>query len=106
MEEVQSLIGVPGMTIVLRLSPYAAAAIWLLVTVSLWRNGFTDLTERLTRPRWAGAERARAVMMMPLRALMLTLAAGIGAAMTTIGILFNAAVILNILNVLRTGAGG
>lgn len=106
MDEVEALIGVPGMGVVLALAPYGAGALWLLITVSLWRGGFTDLTERLTRPRWAGPERARAAAMIPVRAVLLVAVAAIGAAMTTLGILFNLAVILNIVAALRgLGAG-
>ena len=85
----------------MRLAPLVAVVVWIFITVNLWRGGFTDLTERLSRPRYAGPERARAVMMIPLRALMLAGVAGFAAVMTVLGLLFNAAVILNIIQAVR-----
>lgn len=101
MEEIESLLSVPGMPLALRLAPLVAVVVWIFITVNLWRGGFTDLTERLSRPRWAGPERARAVMMIPLRALMLAGVAAFAAVMTVLGLLFNAAVILNIIQAVR-----
>ncbi|MBO6764244.1 hypothetical protein [Maricaulis sp.] len=101
MEEIEFLLSVPGMPLALRLAPLVAVVVWIFITVNLWRGGFTDLTERLSRPRWAGPERARAVMMIPLRALMLAGVAGFAAVMTVLGLLFNAAVILNIIQAVR-----
>jgi type VI protein secretion system component VasF len=89
------------MATALKLAPYAAAVIWIFIAVNLFRGGFRDLTERLTRPRWAGPERARAAMMLPLRTLMLAGVAGFAAAMTVLGLLFNAAVVLNIVQLVR-----
>jgi hypothetical protein len=100
-EEIESLLSVPGMPLALRLAPLVAVVVWIFITVNLWRGGFTDLTERLSRPRWAGPERARAVMMIPLRALMLAGVAAFAAVMTVLGLLFNAAVILNIIQAVR-----
>ena len=79
MEEIEFLLSVPGMPLALRLAPLVAVVVWIFITVNLWRGGFTDLTERLSRPRYAGPERARAVMMIPLRALMLAGVAGFAA---------------------------
>ena len=101
MEEIEFLLSVPGMPLALRLAPLVAVVVWIFITVNLWRGGFTDLTERLSRPRWAGPERARAVMMIPLRALMLAGVAAFAAVMTVLGLLFNAAVILNIIQAVR-----
>lgn len=101
MEEIEFLLSVPGMPLALRLAPLVAVVVWIVITVNLWRGGFTDLTERLSRPRYAGPERARAVMMIPLRALMLAGVAGFAAVMTVLGLLFNAAVILNIIQAVR-----
>jgi len=100
-EEIEFLLSVPGMPLALRLAPLVAVVVWIFITVNLWRGGFTDLTERLSRPRWAGPERARAVMMIPLRALMLAGVAAFAAVMTVLGLLFNAAVILNIIQAVR-----
>tara|TARA_B100000989_G_C19186690_1_gene321843 strand:+ start:217 stop:528 length:312 start_codon:yes stop_codon:yes gene_type:complete len=100
-EEIEFLLSVPGMPLALRLAPLVAVVVWIFITVNLWRGGFTDLTERLSRPRYAGPERARAVMMIPLRALMLAGVAGFAAVMTVLGLLFNAAVILNIIQAVR-----
>lgn len=101
MEEIEFLLSVPGMPLALRLAPLVAVVVWIFITVNLWRGGFTDLTERLSRPRYAGPERARAVMMIPLRALMLAGVAGFAAVMAVLGLLFNAAVILNIIQAVR-----
>ena len=101
MEEIEFLLSVPGMPLALRLAPLVAVVVWIFITANLWRGGFTDLTERLSRPRYAGPERARAVMMIPLRALMLAGVAGFAAVMTVLGLLFNAAVILNIIQAVR-----
>jgi len=100
-EEIEFLLSVPGMPLALRLAPLVAVVVWIFITVNLWRGGFTDLTERLSRPRYAGPERARAVMMIPLRALMLAGVAGFAAVMTVLGLLFNAAVVLNIIEAVR-----
>lgn len=101
MEEIEFLLSVPGMPLALRLAPLVAVVVWIFITVNLWRGGFTDLTERLSRPRYAGPERARAVVMIPLRALMLAGVAAFAAVMTVLGLLFNAAVILNIIQAVR-----
>lgn len=101
MEEIEFLLSVPGMPLALRLAPLVAVVVWIFITVNLWRGGFTDLTERLSRPRYAGPERARAVMMIPLRALMLAGVAAFAAVMTVLGLLFNAAVVLNIVQAVR-----
>lgn len=101
MEEIEFLLSVPGMPMALRLAPLVAVVVWIFITVNLWRGGFTDLTERLSRPRYAGPERARAVMMIPLRALMLASVAAFAAVMTVLGLLFNAAIILNIVQAVR-----
>lgn len=101
MEEIEFLLSVPGMPMALRLAPLVAVVVWIFITVNLWRGGFTDLTERLSRPRYAGPERARAVMMIPLRALMLAGVAAFAAVMTVLGLLFNAAIILNIVQAVR-----
>ncbi len=101
MEEIEFLLSVPGMPLALRLAPLVAVVVWIFITVNLWRGGFTDLTERLSRPRYAGPERARAVMMIPLRALMLAGVAAFAAVMTVLGLLFNAAIVLNIVQAVR-----
>jgi hypothetical protein len=100
-EEIEFLLSVPGMPLALRLAPLVAVVVWIFITVNLWRGGFTDLTERLSRPRYAGPERARAVMMIPLRALMLAGVAAFAAVMTVLGLLFNAAIVLNIVQAVR-----
>ncbi|MHA6287631.1 hypothetical protein [Maricaulis sp. CAU 1757] len=101
MEDISALLAVPGMSWSLRAAPVVAAALWLLISVSLWRGGFTDLVEQLTRPRWTRADRLRALAMLPIRAVLLTLVAAFAAAMTTAGLLFNAAVVLNVAQVVR-----
>lgn len=104
--EFEELISAPGMGQVLRVAPIFGGVLWVWLTVLLWRDGFNDLIERLTRPRWKGPERARSVLMLPLRALMLAGAAGLAAGFTTLGLVFNLGVILNIVNATRTGMGG
>lgn len=100
-DEIEGLLAVPGMALAFRMAPVVAVAVWIFVTVNLWRGGFRDLTERLNRPRWAGPERARAVMMIPLRAVMLAGVGAFAAVMTVLGLLFNAAVVLNIVQAVR-----
>lgn len=96
--ELEDLLAVPGMATLLEFAPLFAGALWLLLTVVLWRGGFNDLVEQITRPRWAGAARARAFAMLPVRAVLLSVVAGFGSAMTTLGIAFNIAILLNIWN--------
>lgn len=96
--EFEDLLAVPGMSTLISFAPLFAGALWLLLIVILWKDGFNDLFERLTRPRWAGSARLHALAMIPLRALMLAGVAGLGSAMTTIGIMFNIAILLNIWN--------
>lgn len=103
--EIRQLLNVPGMGTLLRAAPLFAGALWLWLVALLWKDGFNDLWERLTRPRWKGPERAHAAMMIPLRALMLMGVAGLGAAMTTLGLLFNIAIVLNIINAARGAMG-
>lgn|GEM_PF-2021065 len=100
-DEIEGLLAVPGMALAFRIAPIVAVAVWIFVTVNLWRGGFRDLTERLNRPRWAGPERARAAMMIPIRALMLAGVGAFAAVMTVLGLLFNAAVVLNIIQAVR-----
>ena len=102
MEEFKALLAAPGMETALRIAPVVAGAIWLFITVSLWRGGFTDLVEKITRPRWAGRERARALAMLPVRAVLLMLVAGLGTLMTMLGLMFNVAVILNVVELIRS----
>ena len=101
MDDIQHLLGVPGMPLALRLAPFVAVALWILITVNLWRGGFRDLTERLSGQRWSGSERARAITMIPLRAAMLAAVAAFAAAMSILGLLFNAAVVLNLIALVR-----
>ncbi len=102
-EELQALLDLPGMDAAIRLAPIVWAVIWVLLTVLLWRGGFTDLVEKLTRPRWAGPARVEAIIMMPIRAVMLSGVAALTAVATTLGIGFNTAVILGIVQAVRTG---
>ena len=104
--ELDQLINLPGMDLLLRLAPILGGALWLLLTTLLWKDGFNDLFEKLTRPRWKGNQRAQAAIMVPVRALMLTLAAALGAGVTTLGLLFNLAIILNIANAAGLLIGG
>ena len=106
MDEIYALLDAPGLSVTIRWAPVFGGILWLWLTVLLWRDGFNDLAEQLTRPRWKGRERARAIAMLPVRALMLTGVAGIGAAMTTLGLLFNLAVILNIVAAIRSATAG
>lgn len=101
MDDIQYLLGVPGMPLALRLAPIVAVALWLLITVNLWRGGFRDLTERMSSQRRSGSERARAMTMIPLRALMLAGVAAFAALMSVLGLLFNAAVVLNLIAMIR-----
>lgn len=104
--EFDELISAPGMSQVLRVAPIFGGVLWVWLTVLLWRDGFNDLVERLTRPRWTGSERARSALMLPLRALLLTGVAGLAAGFTTLGLVFNIGVILNIVAATRSGMGG
>ncbi|WP_339741016.1 hypothetical protein [uncultured Maricaulis sp.] len=94
--DIQQLLEMPGIAGLLELAPVVGGAIWALLTALLWRNGFGDLFERFTRSRWSTAQRAATVLMIPGRALLLTLAAGLGAGLTTLGLLINLAVLLNL----------
>ncbi|WP_291841736.1 hypothetical protein [Maricaulis sp.] len=102
-EEIKALLGLPGMALALSFAPWVWGVIWIFITVSLWRGGFVDLVEKLTRPRWAGPERVRAVMMMPVRALMLALVAALAATVTTLGIGFNTAIVISVVQAIRGG---
>ena len=103
MDELQALLDVPGMGLALKAAPFAGVAVWLLITACLWRGGFRDLTEKMSRPRWSPRDKLHALMMMPVRAVMLAGVAAIAAAMSLIGLMFNVAVILNLLNLLKAG---
>ncbi len=102
-EDFRALLDVPGMGLALKASPIAGVAIWLLITVALWRGGFRDLVERMTRPRWSAREKLHAAAMIPVRALMLAMVAAIAAAMSLAGLLFNAAIILNLVSLIPSG---
>lgn len=104
--EFDELISAPGMDLVLTVAPIVGGVLWIWLTVLLWRDGFNDLFERLSRPRWQGAERARSAVMIPLRAIMLTGVAGLAAGFTTLGLVFNIGVVLNIVNAARNGLSG
>lgn len=94
--ELEDLLAVPGMGTLIDFAPLFGGVLWLLLTVLLWRDGFNDLFEQLTRPRWKGAARAHALAMIPLRALLLSGVAALGSAMTTLGLMFNLAILLNV----------
>ena len=94
--EFEDLLSAPGMGVLIDLSPVFGGGMWLVLTLILWRGGFNDLWEQMTRPRWAGAARARALAMFPLRALMLVLAAGLASLATTVGLGFNFAVLITL----------
>ncbi|RKR03612.1 hypothetical protein [Maricaulis maris] len=102
-EDIQALLDLPGMGLALKIAPLVWAVIWIFLTVSLWRGGFVDLVEKLNRPRWAGPERVRAVMMMPLRAMMLALVAALAATVTTLGIGFNVGVVMGVVQAIQGG---
>ena len=95
--DIDQLLAAPGMKLLLELAPIAGVAMWVLITALLWKDGFDDLFERFTRPRWSTAQRLGTVVMIPGRAIMLTLAAALGGTVTTLGLLINIAVILNLL---------
>jgi hypothetical protein len=97
--ELEELLAVPGMGVLQDLAPVFAGTLWVWLTVMLWRDGFNDLIEQLIRPRWKGTARSQALIMLPARALLLSLAAALGAVATSLGILINIAVLLNIANV-------
>ena len=72
----------------------AALAGWLILTLILWRNGFGDLFERFARPGWSASQRLGTVFMIPLRALLLSLAAGFASVATTLGLVAGITAIL------------
>jgi len=94
--EFEDLLSAPGMGVLIDLAPIFGGGMWLLLTLILWRGGFNDLWEQMTRPRWTGADRARAMAMIPLRALMLIFAAGLASLATTVGLGFNFAVLITL----------
>ena len=81
----------------LQAAPLLALALWALLVALLWRDGFNDLFERFTRPGWTLAQRLATVLMIPLRGLMLAAAAALGAGLTTLGLLINIGVVLNLI---------
>lgn len=103
MDEFRALLDVPGMGLALKASPFAGGLVWLLITVCLWRGGFRDLIERMTRPRWSAREKLHAAMMLPVRALVLAGVAAFAAVMSLLGLMFNVAVILNLINLVKAG---
>jgi len=102
-EEIRTMLDLPGMGLALRFAPIVWLVIWIFITVSLWRGGFTDLVEKLNRPRWAGPERVRAVIMMPARAIMLAVVAALAATVSLIGIGFNVAIIIGVVQAIGGG---
>jgi hypothetical protein len=94
--DVMELLDAPGMAPLVGIAPLIGTAVWILVAALLWKDGFNDLFERFTRPRWTTAQRLATLAMIPWRAVMLTLAAALGAALTTLGLLVNIGVILNL----------
>ena len=97
--EFDDLLSAPGVGTLLEYAPIFGGALWVWLTVSLWRGGFNDLIEQMTWPGRSGAQRFHAGVMMPVRAISLSLAAGLGAGVTTLGIVVNIAVILNVVSV-------
>lgn len=94
--EFEELLSAPGMGVLIDFAPIFGGAMWLVLTLILWRGGFNDLVEQMTRPRWSGADRLRAATMLPLRALSLALAAGFASLATTLGLGFNFAVLITL----------
>ena len=91
------VLNAPGMARLLEAAPLVGGAMWILIIALLFKGGFNDLFERFTRSRWTAAQRLATAAMIPWRAVMLMLAAGLGAALTTLGLLINIGVILNLL---------
>lgn len=104
--EFEDLLDVPGMGTLLEFAPIFGTALWILITTLLWRGGFRDLAEQVARPNKALGGRSRALMMMPLRALLLAGVAAIGAFTTTLGLGFNIAIILNIVYATQSATAG
>jgi hypothetical protein len=104
--EFDELLSAPGVSTLLDYAPIFGGILWVWLTVSLWRGGFNDLVEQLTWPDRSGAQRLRASVMLPVRALSLALAAGVGAGVTTLGISINIAVILNVVSVTTSAFAG
>ena len=100
------ILNVPGISVLLDYAPFLGGGLWVWLTVSLWRGGFNDLVEQLTWRQRSAAQRFHASMMLPVRAVSLALAAGLGAAVTTLGIMFNLAIILNVVNVATSAFAG
>ncbi|WP_417478403.1 hypothetical protein [Maricaulis sp.] len=95
--EVIELLDAPGMAPLVKVAPLLAVVLWSLLAALLWRDGFNDLFERFTRPGWTLLQRLATLLMIPLRGLMLAAAAAIGAGLTTLGLLINIGVILNLM---------
>lgn len=94
--DVMDLLDSKGITPLVELAPLVGITMWILITALLWKNGFDDLFERFTRPRWTLPQRLATLALIPGRALMLMLAAALGAAVTTVGILINIGVVMNL----------
>jgi hypothetical protein len=97
------LLNAPGMRVWNQIAPVIAGLSWIWLTVLLWRGGFTDLFERLRGRARSGGSRINALTMIPFRALMLTAAAGLGAAATVFGLWIQGAVLLTLIDVVRNG---
>lgn len=101
--EFTELLNAPGMRVWTQIAPVIAGLAWIWLTVLLWRGGFTDLSERLNGRVGSGGSRLNALVMIPFRALMLTAAAGFGAAATVFGLWVQGAVLLTLVEVVRNG---
>ncbi|WP_417481858.1 hypothetical protein [Maricaulis sp.] len=95
--DVMELLDAPGMAPLLEAAPLLGLVLWVLLVALLWRDGFNDLAERFTRPGWTMTQRLATLLMIPVRGVMLAIAAALGAALTTLGLLINIGVVLNLL---------
>ena len=99
-EEFTALLDAPGMEVWNQIAPVIAVTLWVWLTVLLWRGGFRDLSEQAAR---GGADRLQALAMTPVRAVMLSLAAAIGAGGTVFGLWVQGAVLLTVIEQFRAG---
>mgnify|MGYP003638032692 CR=1 FL=1 len=104
--DVMDLLDSKGLAPLVELAPLVGITMWILITVLLWKNGFDDLFERFTRPRWTLSQRLATLAMIPGRAVMLMFSAGLGAAVTTLGILINIGVVMNLVRAGKTLLAG
>lgn len=91
---IAQLMDTPGLPVWISIMSWGFVLGWVFVFVRLLQGGFRDLAEISNSPYATARERWRARSAMPVRFVLLIVAAGLGAAGLAIGVFVQGAIVI------------